>query len=327
VGPDRVKQVAAIVLAAVVAMIVAGCGEKNEPAISSTAAAPAAAAFPATDGGTLDDILADNTPGDDIVVSPAGKDYTVGKNRIAFGIFHVDGSPDSEDLQAAIYIAHGASGKAEGPFPARRESLATDAAFTSQTTATDPDAAKAVYVTDVDFKQPGEYRIVAVVDEGDARVATRVTSVNARTHDPIPAVGDAAPLIHTPTVDEVGDITKIDTRVPPDTMHNIDFADVVGKKPVVLVFATPALCQSRVCGPVVDVTEQVKNERPDAAAYIHMEIYNDNDPNKGTRPQLAAYNLHTEPWLFVIGSDGKISTRIEGAFSVDELNEALDKVS
>ena len=37
----------------------------------------------------------------------------------------------------------------------------------------------------------------------------------------------------------------------PDTVQD-DFADVLGTKPVVIVFATPALCQSRVCGPVVD---------------------------------------------------------------------------
>ena len=54
-----------------------------------------------------------------------------------------------------------------------------------------------------------------------------------------------------------------------------------------LLFATPALCQSRVCGPVVDVAEQVKRDRPDDAAYIHMEIYDDNDPNKGARAQVA----------------------------------------
>ena len=36
-------------------------------------------------------------------------------------------------------------------------------------------------------------------------------------------------------------------------MHAKSFADVVGRKPVALLFATPQLCQSRVCGPVVDV--------------------------------------------------------------------------
>ena len=155
----------------------------------------------------------------------------------------------------------------------------------------------------------------------------RIPSIVVKTsdEDKVPEVGEKAPVIHTPTKDDVGDITEIDTRVPPDDMHDVDFADVVGKKPIVLLFATPALCQSRVCGPVVDVAEQVKRDRPDDANYIHMEIWNDNDPSKGARSQVLDYGLRTEPWLFVVDSDGKVSTRIEGAFSVDELNQALDR--
>ena len=69
-------------------------------------------------------------------------------------------------------------------------------------------------------------------------------------------------------------------------MHDASFADVVGKKPAILLFATPALCQSRVCGPVVDIAEQVKAERGDEAAFIHQEIFKDNDADKGFRPQV-----------------------------------------
>src|ERR1044072_2626539 len=104
----------------------------------------------------------------------------------------------------------------------------------------------------------------------------RSNIVRSKSQDPSPEVGDKAPKIHTPTADEVGNISDIDTRVPPDDMHDVDFADVVGQKPVVLLFATPALCTSRVCGPVVDVAEQVKRDRPDDAAFIHQEIYNQN---------------------------------------------------
>ena len=143
----------------------------------------------------------------------------------------------------------------------------------------------------------------------------------------IPDVGDKAPAVDTPTVDEVGDVAEIDTRNPHDTMHDVDSADTVGKKPTVLLFATPALCVSRVCGPVVDVAEQVKSELGDDAAFIHMEVFDNNDPNEGVRPQLQEYGLQTEPWLFVIDADGKVSTRIEGAFSLDELREAVEKAS
>ena len=143
--------------------------------------------------------------------------------------------------------------------------------------------------------------------------------------DPIPSKGDPAPPIHTPTeADAGGDLASIDTRIPPSSMHQNDFADVIGKKPVVLVFATPQLCQSRVCGPVVDVAEQVKADMGgDDVEFIHMEVFRDNDIAKGLRPQLSAFNLQTEPWLFAFDKSGKVAERIEGAYSVAELEQAV----
>jgi hypothetical protein len=131
-----------------------------------------------------------------------------------------------------------------------------------------------------------------------------------------------------------GDVSKIDTRTPPDSMHDVNFADVVGKKPIILLFATPALCQSRVCGPVVDIAEELKSEHKGEAAFIHMEIYNGNKIGQGCldgtrqqsqcfRPQVLAYHLPTEPWAFAIDKHGKIVDRLEGAFSKSELETAL----
>ena len=138
-----------------------------------------------------------------------------------------------------------------------------------------------------------------------------------------------APRVHTQTLTDVGGNAKaIDTRVPPALdMLKDDLYDVLGKKPVVLVFATPQLCQSRVCGPVVDVAEQVKSETKADVSFIHNEVYVDNNPNKGLRPQLTAYGLQTEPWIFVIDRTGKVVQRFEGAVSVDELKAAVAKVS
>ena len=163
----------------------------------------------------------------------------------------------------------------------------------------------------------------------DGLVATRLATSAMVSDEPrIPDIGEEAPSVETPTAEEVGhDLEEIDTRIPPSSMHDDDLAEVLGKEPVVLLFATPALCVSRVCGPVVDIAEEVKSERPDDAAYIHMEIYNENDPNKGARPEVLDYGLRSEPWLFVLDADGKVSTRIEGAFSKEELEAAIDKAS
>jgi hypothetical protein len=144
---------------------------------------------------------------------------------------------------------------------------------------------------------------------------------------PVPAVGEPAPRISTPTETSVGGaIEEIDTRVPPaPQLHQVDFADVVGEKPVVLLFATPALCASSVCGPVVDVALEAQAEHEgEDVEFIHMEIYEDNQLENGFRPQVRAFNLPTEPWLFTIDRDGKVATRIEGAFSGDELEHAID---
>ena len=324
--PRARTAISVAVLAAAASLVAAGCGGDDDAGSDGAAAAPEASAFPPPGDGTLEDLLAEASPADDLVVSPAGQVYTEGTNRVGFAVFTLD-REQVTDADVAIYAAPGAGGEVRGPFPARVESLETEPAFTAENTAADPDAAKAVYVTEVPFDEPGEWRLVALVKREDGLAAARMPSVAVRERDPVPGPGERAPKVSTPTADDVADISEIDTRVPPSTMHDEDLADVLGRKPVVLVFATPALCASRVCGPVVDIAEQVKRDRGDDAAFIHMEIYNDNVPNKGLREQVLAYNLPTEPWLFVIDCDGKVDTRIEGAFSAAELERAIDRVA
>jgi hypothetical protein len=326
-SPTRTNRFSLLALAAGALILpAAGCGDDEETGAASGAEAPAVSTFPAADGRSLSELASDAAPDDELVVSPAGQVFIEGRNRFGFGVFTVD-REQLTDADVAIYVAPGSDGEAQGPFPARVESLETEPAFTAENTASDPDAAKAVYVTDLQLDQPGEWRMLALVKRDDEYAAVRMPSIVVQRQDPVPAPGELAPSVHTPTADEVSNIQKIDTRIPPGTMHEDDLAEVLGKKPVVLLFATPALCQSRVCGPVVDIAEQVKRDRGDDAAFIHMEIYNDNLANEGLREQVQAYNLPTEPWLFAIDCDGKVDSRIEGAFSVAELEQALDRIS
>ncbi len=315
---------AALALAASATLLVA-CGSDEEPDATGDAPveAPSAADFPEPTG-TLDDLLADVGESNEIVASQAGGVFEPGDERFGFGLFDVGGAQIT-DARVAIYASPGVTDKAIGPFPARIESLATEPEFVAQTTLADD--AKVVYVADVPFDEPGEWRLVAVVEQPDGLVATNLqASVIVDDYKRIPGEGEPAPEVHTPTLAEVGgDVEAIDTRVPPSTMHGDDLAEALGKKPVVLLFATPALCQSRVCGPVVDVAEQVKAEYGDEVAFIHQEIYVDNIPGpENLRPQVKAYGLFTEPWLFVIDGQGEVATRIEGAFSVSELESALE---
>jgi hypothetical protein len=315
----------ALAALAAAALAVAGCGDDDSDSSDGAQPAPPETDFPAPDGRSLEELYADSNPGD-LVVSPTGATFTEGRNRFGFGVFTV-AQEQVTDAEVAIYAAHGPNGEVQGPFPARVESLETEPAFTGKTTADDPDAAKVVYVTNLVLDSPGEWRLIALIRENGEISASRLTtSLVVQRNDAVPASGEPAPRVHTPTTEDVADVAEIDTRIPPSTLHSDDLADALGKEPVVLLFATPALCQSRVCGPVVDVAEQVANDHRDDAAFIQMEIYDDNDPNKGLRPQVRAYNLQTEPWLFVIDRNGRVDTRIEGAFSVAELEQAVERV-
>jgi hypothetical protein len=92
---------------------------------------------------------------------------------------------------------------------------------------------------------------------------------------------------------------------------------------VALLFATPQLCQSRVCGPITDIEAQMKAKYGDRMVFIHQEVYAGNDPKKGLRPPLVAFHLRTEPWLFVFGRDGRITARLEGSAGIRAFEQAL----
>ena len=229
------------------------------------------------------------------------------------------------DAKVALYFAPGADGKAIGPFPANVESLETPPAYQALGSSTgEPEVA--YVVPDVDLDRAGEWQIIAVFKTADGIAGTRLASLVVGKFPEIPAAGEMPPRIHTQTADDVGgDLEKIDTRNPPDRMHEVDFADVIGRKPVALQFATPAFCESRLCGPVVDIAEQVREETGEEVAFIHQEVFNDNDPGKGVRRELRAFHLETEPWMFVFDAEGKVSSRFEGAFSAEELRAAVRK--
>ncbi|HEY3492662.1 MAG TPA: thioredoxin family protein [Solirubrobacterales bacterium] len=300
-------------------ILLAGCGSSGD---GESRPAPAASEFPPAKGRSLAEIA--QLPEAKLVVAPAGQVVDVGVNRLAFGVFTL-GKEQVDDADIALYFAAGPDAPAQGPFPARVESLKTPAAFRAKTTADDPSAATSVYVVPrFKVEQRGELAMLAVVRRDGKLEATRPPSLVVGKYEDIPDVGEMAPRIHTPTADEVRDISEIDTRIPPDSMHDVDFADALGKKPILLVFATPQLCQSRVCGPVVDIEEEVKSRIGDKADFIHMEVYKDNEIPKGVRPQLRAFNLETEPWAFVIDSNGRITARFEGAFGAEELTQALE---
>jgi hypothetical protein len=294
-------------------------------ALAGCGSTPATIRFPAGSGRSLDQLRAGHP--ETLVLAPSGFTLAVGPNRFAFALF--DTSHKLIDAsRVALYTADASGGSVQGPFFAQRESLAVSPQFQSRTVAQDPSAARAVYVAQVRPPQPGRILITGLAEVQGHEVATTVDQFKIPPGGPQPPdVGQRAIVIHTPVAAQVhGNLASIDTRVPPaPDLQQVDFAQALGHTPVVLMFATPGLCQSRVCGPVVDIEEQVKSQIGPRVTFIHQEIYQNNTP-PGLRPQVKAWHLFTEPWTFVIDRTGRISSRFEGALSAAELKQAVQKV-
>ena len=318
---------AAWLVAGALALGAVACGDSDSADVASTPPPQPAKPedFPSAKGKTLRDLLGDYGSSGPVVVASVSQ-LEPGDNRFGFALFD-RARAQIADAPVVLYVAPVGGGRVQGPIPARFERMDVKPQFESRSVEEDEDAAKSLYVADIELPKPGRYELLGLA-RLDGRVVAAKPAGGALTvvkDGPVPEVGEAAPVVNTDTLASAnGDLESIDTRRPPSSMHDVDFAEVAGRKPTVLLFATAALCQSRVCGPVIDVTEQVKAERGDEVAFVHQEIFVDNQIDKGMRPPVAAFNLPTEPWAFVVGADGRVAARFEGAFSAEELNAAID---
>jgi hypothetical protein len=315
-------------LAAAVAL--SACGGSDVGGTAPAPPQPAAATtavFPSARGKTMNALIRGLPKGAILNVSSLNG-QRVGRNRLAFAI--VDRANKQIDVsEVAVYTAKLDGRDLRGPFTARKESLDVDTRYRSRQTDADLASGDTFYVADAVYGSSGQHVAIGLVRlDGRLVVADPLSALPVNKDDRPPDVGDRAIKIHTETSADVGgNLTKLSTRIPPPReMLDTDFADVLGKKPVVLLFATPALCTSRTCGPVVDIAEQVRDQSGKGVAFIQQEIYQDNDPGKPYRSQVLAWRLETEPWAFVIDRRGKVAARFEGVFSVGELARAVDRV-
>lgn len=327
----RARRRVTAILALAALSLAAGCGQdggpKPPPGQSTSqferslaeASRVSAGDFPAPGNRTLEAIAATAEAGPQVGLATSV--LLPGENRLAFGVIDKDNS--FVYGKSAVYIAATPNSRAKGPFPAPADSLVTKPAFRSQTAAQEEDTVAAVYAAQVPFERAGRYAVLVVTRAGP-RLLGATAEVRVRRESPIPAVGEPPPAVSTDTVAGAGgNLDAIDTRQPPSDMHDVDLKDALGKRPVVLLFATPALCQSRVCGPVVDIALQLKQAYGDRLDFIHQEVYVENEPEKGLRPPLRAFNLQTEPWLFTIDRQGRIAARLEGSFGVQAFQRAI----
>lgn len=181
------------------------------------------------------------------------------------------------------------------------------------------------HVAYVDFPEPGRWNVVIQPEDGPPTVTT---PFGVQTSSPVPDIGDPAIPVATRTHPEFP-LAEITTDPDPDPrLYELSLDEALGNgRSTVVVFATPAFCQSATCGPTLDVIREVMDGYP-ALNWLHVEVYeNLNAAEGGTLDPvdaIAAWSLPSEPWVFVIDSDGIVTARFEGALGAEELRRALD---
>ena len=246
-----------------------------------------------------------------VIVANAPGTLGPGPQRMVLGLAARDASSlASPDLSVAFQISD-----SEGDVVAE-----ADGVFQW----TIPDV-RGVYTIRPEFADAGVYGIQAFPADGEPSIKVNFTVSD----DPVvPEVGDAAIAAPSPTGDEAP-LETITTDPDPDpSFYEVSLDEAVESgQPTVVVFATPAFCQSQTCGPMLD---QVKAAAPDhpEVTFIHVEVYEDfqgatSAEELNPAPAAVAWGLPSEPWLYFVDRDGVVTARYEGTVSREELVEGF----
>jgi hypothetical protein len=256
-----------------------------------------------------------------VALIPGTSDYSPGVVRISFLVVdsrgHVVSTP-----RARVWVARSLHAR---PFA---RALAALEPIGVPGTSTGADA-RAIYVAHVRVPSPGRYLVVARPLGATERIAA-LGDLAAHRRSASPAIGTRAYPSQTPTLASSGGRTSLlTTRVPPDRalLRTSIAGALAARDPFVVTFATPRYCVSRVCGPVVDVVDSLRKRFAHTPVrFIHVEIYEDNNPSRGRNRWVRQWHLPGEPWTFLVGRDGRIKAKFEGSVSTSELGEAIRRL-
>jgi hypothetical protein len=173
------------------------------------------------------------------------------------------------------------------------------------------------------FEKPGPVEVAATY-KGETSEAGVTVSDPAEVEVPFP--GTAMISTPSPTPANTLGVDPICTADPPCPLHDVSLDAALGeRRPLAVLFSTPALCKSRFCGPVLDTVLAQREAFADRVRFLHVEIYSDRT-GKTLAPTVKAYNLAAEPVLFLAGADGIVRDRLDNAFDRVETRAALERL-
>lgn len=202
----------------------------------------------------------------------------------------------------------------------------------------DPGEGVGVYeAKDVAFDRAGFWGVVVTASlEGRERTAQARFEVIAKSL--VPGPGDPAPrsvnlLPGAPDAPPKAVDSRADApgAVPDPELHGLTVADAISSgKPTLVVVSTPTFCESRFCGPVTDMVQQIAKEYGDKMQFVHIEVWRDfekREVNKAAAEWIMPPGAQdaNEPWVFLVGRDGVVTQRWDNVASEPDVRAAVQQ--
>jgi hypothetical protein len=191
-------------------------------------------------------------------------------------------------------------------------------------------------VESIEFDRPGFWEVEVTASLPSGR-ATATAAFQVHPQPLVPAVRDRAPRTENLTVKSDAPPAAVDSRaqtegeIPDPELHRTTIADAMARgRPVLAVFSTPVYCRSQFCGPVTDMVSELQRDYGDVAEFVHVEVWHDfqeGEVNEAAADWLLTPgNDLTEPWVFLIGEDGRILARWDNVATRQEIEPWLKRL-
>ena len=197
-----------------------------------------------------------------------------------------------------------------------------------------PYGTRGMYTTSLTFDKPGRWGLnISVLDDAGAGGQAQLFFEVAETAS-APVEGQPAIASMNKTISDVEGLEELTTGSMQDPdLYQISIADALKSGlPSVVVMASPAFCTNAVCGPQVEVLQELKDKYKGQANFIHVDYYGNPDEIQGdldravVSPTAKEWRLPSTEWSFVIDRNGSIAARFESFATLEELEQVLQKV-
>jgi hypothetical protein len=250
--------------------------------------------------------------------------------RILIGIRDPNAGVFLLGASVRLWIARDQTSPALGPFPMRQVHGGIDDRGLYEAVTTIPD--DGIWLTLVEAIPSGATDPFVGLDN----------RLQVGRNSTMPAPGERAVSVATPTTTNHRGVNPICTRQPACSMHGVSLDDALRSgEPTVLTIGTPAYCQSQLCGPVVDVVQSFRARNP-SVNFVHVEVLRDDEPEtvqvyqgaprpKGYKgsplsPGAIAWELAEEPVTYYIDAHLRIVERHISALDETDVGDAIAKI-